>query len=61
MDVCFIKLSVISDELHLSENRIMMLDLKSLWGTFTLNTMRKLRDAGEHTDSFEINFLIEEE
>lgn len=44
------KLSVISDELHLSENRIMKLKLKSLWGIFTLNTMRKLRAAEELTE-----------
>lgn len=55
------KLSVISDGLHLSENRIMMLKVKSFWETFTLSTMRKLRVAEEHTDLIEINFLSKEE
>lgn len=61
MDGCFLKLSVISDELHLSENRIIILKLRSLWGTFTLSTMRKLGAAEDHTDPIEINFLSKEE
>ena len=55
------KLPIILDELHLSENRTMMLKLKSLWGTFTLNTMGKSRAAEEHTDHIEINSVSKEE
>lgn len=51
------KLPIMLDELHLNENRTMMLKLKSLWGTFKLSTMGKSRAAEEHTDHIKINFL----
>lgn len=53
--------TVVSDGLHLSENIIMTLKLKSLCGIFTLSTMRKLRVAEEYTDPIEINCLSKEE
>lgn len=55
---------IILDELHLCENRtmmMMMLKLKSLWGTFTLSTVGKSRAAEDHTDHIEINSLSKEE
>lgn len=61
MECLFYELSIILDELHLSENRIMMLKLKSLWGTFTLSAMGKSRGAEEHTGHIEINSLSKEE